>query len=170
MVQNGRLKLPTTNISNSFALEKDLWCVESQLQHILILRSPCTQNQDGKWQWQKMEIMYFAQNGIWLISAAILNTLDRRYWKNVPVQSQNVSPVDEGAKQVALIVRTYAPGLFRKFWQSWWYRQSWWRRDDEGDSSDAETEYNGYEQDYVYTKDNCADEELLEMINNDEDG
>ena len=109
MVQNGRLKLPTTNISNSFALEKDLWCVESQLQHILILRSPCTQNQDGKWQWQKMEIMYFAQNGIWLISAAILNTLDRRYWKNVPVQSQNVSPVDAGAKQVALIVRTYAP-------------------------------------------------------------
>ena len=42
--------------------------------------------------------------------------------------------------------------------------------DDEGGSSDVETEYNGYEQDYVYTKDNCADEELLEMINNDEDG
>ena len=42
--------------------------------------------------------------------------------------------------------------------------------DDEGDSSDVETEYNGYEQDYVYAKDNCADEELLEMINNDEDG
>ena len=68
-----------------------------------------TQNQDGKWQRRKMEIMYFAQNGIWLIAAAILNTLDRRYWKNVPVQSQNVSPVDAGAKQVALIVRTYAP-------------------------------------------------------------
>ena len=56
-----------------------------------------------------MEIMYLAQNGIWLIAAAILNTLDRRYSKNVPVQSQNVSPVDAGAKQVALIVRTYAP-------------------------------------------------------------
>ena len=42
--------------------------------------------------------------------------------------------------------------------------------DDEGDSSDVETEYNGYEQDSVYAKDNCADEELLEMINNDEDG
>ena len=42
--------------------------------------------------------------------------------------------------------------------------------DDEGDSSDVETEYNGYEQDYVYAKDNCADEELLEMINDDEDG
>ena len=42
--------------------------------------------------------------------------------------------------------------------------------DDEGDSSDVETEYNGYEQDYVYAKDNCPDEELLEMINDDEDG
>ena len=42
--------------------------------------------------------------------------------------------------------------------------------DDEGDSPDVETEYNGYEQDYVYAKDDCADEELLEMINNDEDG
>ena len=60
--------------------------------------------------------------------------------------------------------------FLEKFWQSWWYRQSWWRRDDEGDSSDVDTEYNGYEQDSVYAKDNCADEELLEMINNDEDG
>ena len=45
--------------------------------------------------------------------------------------------------------------------------------DDEDDSSDVETDCNGYEQDYAYAKDDLADDELLElfeMITNDEDG
>ena len=52
--------------------------------------------------------MYFAQNGIQLIATVVLNKLDRRYWKNFVVPSQNVLPVDASAKQVAPIVQTYA--------------------------------------------------------------
>ena len=44
--------------------------------------------------------------------------------------------------------------------------------DNEDESSDIETDYNGYEQDYAYAKDDRADDELpelFEMINDDED-
>ena len=44
--------------------------------------------------------------------------------------------------------------------------------DDEDASSNLETDYNGYEQDYAYAEDNRADDqlELFEMINDDEGG
>ena len=45
--------------------------------------------------------------------------------------------------------------------------------DNKDDSSDVETDYNGYEQDYEYAKDDrVGDElfELFEMINDDQDG
>ena len=44
--------------------------------------------------------------------------------------------------------------------------------DYEDDSSNLETDYNGYEQDYAYAEDNRADDqlELFEMINDDEGG
>ena len=44
---------------------------------------------------------------------------------------------------------------------------------DEDDLSDVEIDYNEFEQDYAYAKDDRADGELFElfeMINNDEDG
>ena len=45
--------------------------------------------------------------------------------------------------------------------------------DDKDDPSDIETDYNGYEQDYAYAKDDRADDlllDLFEMINDAEDG
>ena len=35
--------------------------------------------------------------------------------------------------------------------------------EDEDDSSDVETDCNGYEQDYAYANDDCPDDKLLEL-------
>ena len=136
--------------------------------------------------------MYFAQNGTQLIAAAILNTLDGRYWKNVAVPSQNLLPVDTSAKQVAPTVWTYVDVRsvrtnLNQVAHDKGVNES--EEDesnndimdlleeldgvDEDDLSDVEIDYNEFEQDYAYVKDDHADDELLElfeMINNDEGG